>query len=540
MQITRIKTRGFRKFEEEFETDLYNTTLITGGNAKGKTNILYAIVWGFLGTNLTGDDKVFLGNKNADSCYVELHFIDNLGVKHILKRQKNRYNNFNNFLLLDEKQIEQKELISFYKDKKLLLSILNSNYFISRSPSEQKSLLDKYLPNIDIRKIYEKLDNEEKNILEGCPTDVTKYINELNSNKLMYEDKIKNYQGKIAYAENIINQKLEEAKDFNKQEELDLLLQEVSFLKSDKKIENREKQIKVIEDINKQIENYKIQIENISKKMIQGKNIYMSLKNDTISCCPTCKQKLNNIGRISTIQKMKSDLENDYSTKIKLESELQELKKRQAIEKCNLYALGNENSEEQNEKIKQVDMQIKALEKEKLEVEQFNTSIRIKKNNIQEAKEDIKQFQESIANLYKSIDSIKKAKDIAQKLLINYIEAKMQFATKHLKNVSIKYYSILKDSGEIKQDFIITYKSNEFKNLSRSETIATSLEISNMLNKISGINFMLFVDDSESCADYDFIEEFAGNTQIVVSRVEKSMDLKISNYEGTKAMQLVA
>lgn len=48
MQITRIKTRGFRKFEEEFETDLYNTTLITGGNAKGKTNILYAIVWGFL------------------------------------------------------------------------------------------------------------------------------------------------------------------------------------------------------------------------------------------------------------------------------------------------------------------------------------------------------------------------------------------------------------------------------------------------------------------------------------------------------------
>ena len=119
----------------------------------------------------------------------------------------------------------------------------------------------------------------------------------------------------------------------------------------------------------------------------------MSLKNDTISCCPTCKQKLNNIGRISAIQKMKSDLENDYSTKIKLEGELQELKKRQAIEKCNLYALGNENSEEQNEKIKQVDMQIKALEKEKLEVEQFNTSIRIKKNNIQEAKEDIKQFQ---------------------------------------------------------------------------------------------------------------------------------------------------
>ena len=52
MQITRIKTRGFRKFEEEFETDLYNTTLITGGNANAKANIVYGIGWGFLGTIL--------------------------------------------------------------------------------------------------------------------------------------------------------------------------------------------------------------------------------------------------------------------------------------------------------------------------------------------------------------------------------------------------------------------------------------------------------------------------------------------------------
>lgn len=63
MKITYIKTKGFRKFENEFETNLYDITTITGANTKGKTNILYAIVWAFLGTNLTGDDKVWLGNK---------------------------------------------------------------------------------------------------------------------------------------------------------------------------------------------------------------------------------------------------------------------------------------------------------------------------------------------------------------------------------------------------------------------------------------------------------------------------------------------
>ena len=60
MQITRIKTRGFRKFEEEFETDLYNTTLITGGNAKGKTNILYAIVLQNASKNLIMEKKLCL------------------------------------------------------------------------------------------------------------------------------------------------------------------------------------------------------------------------------------------------------------------------------------------------------------------------------------------------------------------------------------------------------------------------------------------------------------------------------------------------
>ena len=45
--INFIKTIGFRKFKDEFKTKLYDTTLISGGNTQGKTNILYAIVWGF-------------------------------------------------------------------------------------------------------------------------------------------------------------------------------------------------------------------------------------------------------------------------------------------------------------------------------------------------------------------------------------------------------------------------------------------------------------------------------------------------------------
>ena len=33
MKITYLKTNGFRKFEDTFETEIYDITEITGGNA---------------------------------------------------------------------------------------------------------------------------------------------------------------------------------------------------------------------------------------------------------------------------------------------------------------------------------------------------------------------------------------------------------------------------------------------------------------------------------------------------------------------------
>ena len=65
----------------------------------------------------------------------------------------------------------------------------------------------------------------------------------MNEDKKMYEDKIKNLQGKIAYAENFIGEKLDNLKTFDKQEELSLAMQELSFLKSDQKTEARKKHL---------------------------------------------------------------------------------------------------------------------------------------------------------------------------------------------------------------------------------------------------------------------------------------------------------
>lgn len=165
MKINYLKTVGFRKFEDTFETELYDVTNITGKNKSGKSNVLYAIVNTLLGTNLSGDEKTCLINQNCNSSYGELNFTDNTGRNHVLIRGKDRINSKNNILQLDGKNVTQMELTSFYKDKKLFLSIINPLFFLNKKPAEQKELVDKYLADISPKEIFDSLDKEQQNIL---------------------------------------------------------------------------------------------------------------------------------------------------------------------------------------------------------------------------------------------------------------------------------------------------------------------------------------------------------------------------------------
>ena len=115
----------------------------------------------------------------------------------------------------------------------------------------------------------------------------------------------------------------------------------------------------------------------------------------------------------------------------------------------------------------------------------------------------------------------------------------MKLAKQYLKDVDIRFYSVLKTSGEIKEDFVITYKNTPLSDLSRSETIATALEFANMFNKITRVNLPIFVDDYESCADYDFIKDYSKNSQLFISTVKKHNPLSIANYNNSEQFTVI-
>lgn len=300
------------------------------------------------------------------------------------------------------------------------------------------------------------------------------------------------------------------------------------------------RQENIVNDLNNQIADKEKQIQDLTTNMKAGKQKYLQLKAEPVSYCPTCKQVLNPEGKLITINNMRTELEIAFESKQKLDIELMDLKSKHATERCKLHALESKSNLEREKHIEELRSQIQELEQEQLEIERFNSSILSQKHTIDGAENDISLFSSQIMECSKLLENIKETKDVAQKLYINYIEEKMKFATKHLKNVSIKYYKVSKEDGVIKEDFIILYNGNELKSISRSETIATSLELCNMLNIVAKTNFPLFIDDSESCADYNFIEDYSNGTQILIARVEKGKDLTISDYKSSEAMQVAA
>ncbi len=577
---------------------------------------------------MTGDEKACLINKKCDASYGELHFTDNQDHNHILIRSKHRFDNKKNFISLDGKMVTQADLMSFFKDKKLLLSILNPFYFLSKRPGEQKELVDKYLsdikpktifdtlnekqqndlikkyfyvstreiydllsieeleliyndykiqsitgkaftelsdtelkdaicrniktlknikyyemltpkqredfinlnmPNIFMDIAYNNLSTEEQKILEGVPRDIPTYIYELNQNIKASDQAITSLNGKIEYAQNIVNEKLPSYSKFEKDVELSLARQELAFLNTNQDIVNKEKQKQVVDSLEKDIFNKETEIAELEKRMTDGKKKYLSIKNGTVCDCPTCGQHIQDNSKIKTIENMRVSLTADYNRKNLLDTQKKDLSSKLMVEKCKYHALEGETTIEKSKQIAVVEDKIKKLENEQLEIEKFNNEIRIKETNIKNAKLDIQKFSNEILSYQTLIDNSKEAKQIVQKLYISYIEEKMKLAKQYLKDVDIKFYSVLKTTGEIKEDFIITYKGSPLADLSRSETIATAIEFANMFNKIGRVNLPLFIDDYESCADYNFIEEYSKDTQVVISQVAKGHHLTIAD-----------
>ncbi len=527
MKLLYLKMKGFRKYKEPYELEFNDETYIIGGNAKGKSTIAYAVVWTFLGTDIRGNDKTSMINRDSRECATEIGFIGNDNKNHVLLRYKHRTYSSKNFILLDGKNVKQKDLEELYIDKPLFLSIFNPDYFRDCEPAKQKELIDKYLPDISYQEVFNKLPDSEKDKIDIKDGNITKFIKETGLRIRDTQNKLEVKKGNLEYAKKLHSEELEEKQEFTKQEEIDLLEQEKDFIETDNKNQLRRKLQDSIGTKEAEQFNIQNQLDKINEKGKKARIEYNKILSDPMSQCPCCNQPLNSDNKKIALENKRNEMFSLGTEKEELENKLSDIKVEAMQLKASLYSLGRkENSERLNE----INNRLAELTEEKERIVKFNHGLQVKMDNKEKTKKDIINIVVEMEQLEELIDNYNLQIIIAKKLYCMIIQEKMKIVEQYMKNTQIKFYELIKSTGELKDCFKITRNGEEFSSLSKSQKFVTILEICNMLNKISGLNIPILIDDAESYPDFRFRFEDYG-AQLIIIRAKKNRIIKISDKE---------
>ena len=105
---------------------------------------------------------------------------------------------------------------------------------------------------------------------------------------------------------------------------------------------------------------------------------------------------------------------------------------------------------------------------------------------------EIRQAQDSIGEIKRTMTNV-----------IAYISkrAELTFSQLKMNRVEISLYDVVKSTGEAKDTFKFTYSGRRYDRLSLSEKVRAGMEVSELVKRLTGRNYPVFVDNMESVDD---------------------------------------
>lgn len=128
-------------------------------------------------------------------------------------------------------------------------------------------------------------------------------------------------------------------------------------------------------------------------------------------------------------------------------------------------------------------------------------------------------------------EQITKYKNIASALQ-EYIFKRAELATEELDmpNVKIRLFDIVRGTGEVRNAFKFDYKGREYTTLSLSEKTLAGIEIAAMMRNITGKDYPICIDNTESIAAFNNTQM---PSQIMMIRVVRQQPLLIKFQNNT-------
>ena len=105
---------------------------------------------------------------------------------------------------------------------------------------------------------------------------------------------------------------------------------------------------------------------------------------------------------------------------------------------------------------------------------------------------EIREAQEAISKIERTMTNV---------ILYVSKRAELTFSQLKMNRVEISLYDVVKSTGEVKDTFKFTYNGRRYDRLSLSEKIRAGMEVSELMKRLTGRNYPVFVDNMESVDD---------------------------------------
>lgn len=558
-QITGMTIAGFKSYQQPTDLTFGNPTVITSGNGRGKTSIADAIAFAVTGLPFFGERGIDrLHNEAQPDVSITMNFVDEAGTAHVLTRTR-RKNTMS--ILYDGYAIRQMDLTELFGEKDVFLSIFNPLYFIEELGDEGKNLLERHLPMIPHETVLAQLSKATRKALEGENIlSPETYLKKKREDIRNLEETIIYLQGQKDQAQtqdenwsqtvdglsarhDVLSRKLAEleAKRFDglDQAAMGQQLVELSARYNEAAQDDSPLDAEILELERKLAARKTEQYQSAYTQAITEANVKLTElavrfnrnKQSFHACvpgapCPTCRRLITEEAlvevRAALEQSNKATIAAGQEQRAQL-TELQELdaKAKAVFEQFQaddvaaleekLAALNAKKGE--NNPADDLRTQIRQLTAD-LEYgnlsEQEYAQMKECREQLRECAADLKAAQAVAGQKPDDFDGkIKAAQDeiTALKKLISSVvvymseRARLTFSALKMNRVEISLYDIVKTTGERKDVFKFTYGGRRYDRLSLSEKIRAGMEVSELMKRLTGRNYPVFVDNMESVDD---------------------------------------
>ena len=578
LQIEQLAVTGFGCFADEHSWTFGRRTAVTGHNYQGKSTVADAIAYALTGAPYFGGrDLDRLQNGSSAGMRVEVTVRTEDGQTHVIRRGRHEGKTF---VSLDGVLMTQERFAERLGSRDLILSLLNPLYFAEVLGGDGRKLIEQYLPAVPHEAVMEKLSEHMRGVLGDDRLEMPEVylkekrseLKELEKDRLVLDGQMQQTDSQRAR----LQKELDEKKALlahtaaalaplaRKQEACNTSAIQTQIAElnaqydtvSEDHAEHERVRLQAELDAAQQRQYESAGAAQLQQMQNQLQLLYSKYDDEVgrlrylqqQGVCPTClrrldgaafpevqaafTQRLQKIQTDGTALRQQSEALAAQETQSRLQFEAQKAAEISRLATA-LQTLPTGVAAQQRDSIK---AKIKELSAALLlggltaeEAQQYQALFH-EQGKLESEMEQIQKLLSSLPRgqkeaLDKLDEEIRAINDkITAAKACQSERAALLFAPVKMRRAGLKLYEPMKESGELRDVFKLTWDGRDYVRLSLSERVRCGLEVAELLSRLSGKSYPLFVDNTESLCDLGAAQH---GGQMILARVVPRQTLQV-------------